>query len=84
MIWLMVTEWVGPRLYKLAGAGVVVALGMGACMVRDASIENRGVRKTVAKIEKATENAAKIGKRAAAGSATPGVRGQRDPSTRDD
>jgi tRNA A37 threonylcarbamoyltransferase TsaD len=44
----------------------------------------KGAAKAVAKIEKATDNASKAGKRAAERAATPGVRGQRDPTSRDD
>lgn len=43
-----------------------------------------GEQRAVAKIEKATTNAIAKGKRAAAASAAPGVRGVRDPSTRND
>lgn len=40
--------------------------------------------KQTAKIERATDNAISKGKRAAANSAAPGVRGERDPTTRND
>lgn len=64
------------------GAGVVVALvGLRAWDVSNQ--QAKGASKAVAKIEKATDNASKLGKRAAAGSAAPGVRGQRDPTTVD-
>lgn len=43
-----------------------------------------GAEKAVAKIEKATTNATDKGKRAAAASASPRVRGQLDPTTRHD
>lgn len=43
-----------------------------------------GEQRAVAKIEKANDNATFKGKRAAARSADRGVRGTRDPSTRDD
>jgi hypothetical protein len=65
------------------GAGVVVALvGLRAWDV--STQQAKGASKAVAKIEKATDNASKLGKRAASSSAAPGVRGQRDPTTRDD
>lgn len=84
MIPLAITEWIAPRLFKLAGAGVIAVMGVSACMLRDASIEKRGEAKAVTKIEKATDNAAQSGKRAATQSAAPGVRGVRDPYTRND
>lgn len=65
--------------YVLVGVGVVALVGGFAMRER-----NIGAAKAVAKIEKATDNAIEKGKRAAANSASPGVRGQRDPSTRDD
>ena len=43
----------------------------------------KGADKAVAKIEKATTNAANLGKRAADNSSSGRVRGERDPSTRD-
>jgi hypothetical protein len=43
-----------------------------------------GASKQTAKIERATDNAISKGKRAATASASDGVRGQRDPTTRDD
>lgn len=65
------------------GAGVVVALvGLRAW---DVSTQRaKGAERAVAKIEKATDNATKLGKRAADRSTSPGVRGQRDPTSRDD
>lgn len=43
-----------------------------------------GAERVTAKIEKVTDNAAKLGGSAAAGSRDKRVRGQRDPTTRDD
>ena len=69
---------------RLYVAGVflfgVVAFGLAFMSRHDAKVEAR----QTAKIEKATDNAISKGKRAAAASATPGVLGKRDPSTRDD
>jgi hypothetical protein len=45
--------------------------------------EQRGAAKTAAKIEKANDNAAKLGARAADKSRAGGVQSQRDPFTRD-
>jgi hypothetical protein len=70
-----------PRLYLfLATCGFCAVVTTGYLLKRDARVEAR----TVAKIEKATDNATKKGKRAAERSTAPGVRGTRDPSTRDD
>ncbi len=44
----------------------------------------KGAERAVAKIEKANDHATKLGRRAADGSTASGVRGQRDPSTRND
>jgi hypothetical protein len=46
--------------------------------------ETKGAAKVVAKIDRANDNATQKGKRAAAAATAPGVRGARDPSTRDD
>ena len=43
-----------------------------------------GASKQTAKIERATDNAISKGKRAATASTADGVRGQRDPTTRND
>lgn len=80
----MIPDFVHKYVWQLGLSGVVMLVGVGSCVVRDASIENRGGDKRQAKIEKATDNASKLGKRAASSSAAPGVRGQRDPTTRDD
>jgi uncharacterized protein (UPF0333 family) len=64
-------------LAALAFAAVVVS---GYLLKRDAAVATR----TVAKMETVTNNAAKKGKRAAERSTTAGVRGTRDPTTRDD
>lgn len=67
-----------PRLYlALAVFAAVAVFTTGYLLKRDAKVEAR----TVAKIEKATTNAAKKGRRAAERSTSVGVRGVRDPST---
>ena len=76
--------WAAGRLYQFVAAGAIVAVAVTSCVVRDHRIEKRGEAKAVAKIEKANDNATKAGKRAAQRSRDDGVRGQRDPSTRDD
>jgi hypothetical protein len=69
------------------GAGLVVALvGVRACDV--ANQRSIGENRAVTKIEKATDNAVKIGTSAAAKSRTPAdvgrvLPGVRDPLTRD-
>ena len=65
------------------GAGLVVALvGVRACDV--ANQRSIGETRAVTRIEKATDNATKLGTAAAAKSVSGGVRGQRDPTTRND
>jgi hypothetical protein len=65
------------------GAGLVVALvGVRACDVSNQ--RSIGEERAVVKIEKATDNATKLGTAAAAKSVSGGVRGQRDPTTRHD
>jgi hypothetical protein len=59
--------------------GVVVAFATW-----DHSRVQKGRTLERAKIEKATTNAATMGKRAADKSTSGGVRGQRDPTTRDE
>lgn len=81
---LLIKDWVMARLLKLGVVAIGVSVAMGACLLRDASIERKGGEKRQAQIEKATDNASKAGKRAADRAADPGVRGRRDPSTRDD
>ncbi len=69
------------RLYLiLATCAALGVFTTGYLLKRDAKVETR----TVAKMEKATNNASKKGKRAAERSASASVRGIRDPSTRDD
>lgn len=60
----------------IVGGGALVT----SCVVRDRGIAER----QTAKIEKATTNASKLGKGAAAKSQSDSVRGQRDPTTRND
>ena len=74
----------GLDLWKLIGGGVAVSVLVGSCVARDWRIEQRGAAKTVAKIEKATDNATAKGKRAAAASGSASVRGPVDPTTRND
>ena len=50
---------------------------------RKAKWVNTGKQEVRVEIEKVNDNAAKLGKRAADKSASGGVRGQRDPTTRD-
>lgn len=42
----------------------------------------KGAERAVAKIEKANDNATKLGRRAADRAVSPSVRGERDPTTR--
>lgn len=71
-----------PARIGVIAASVVALWGLRAW---DKSTQQAiGGTKVVAKIEKATDNASKLGKRAAARSTAPGVLGQRDPTARDD
>ena len=63
----------------IIAAGIIAAWGVWST-THDRKVE----RRAVANVEKASDNAAKKGKRAADRSATPWVRGTRDPTTRDD
>ncbi len=80
----MLGEWIAKRLWQLVGSGVAVSVLVGSCVMRDHQQQAKGADKAVAKIERATANASKLGKRAADRSAAPGVLGQRDPTSRDD
>ena len=81
---LGIAGWFGglwPRVALIAGALAALV----AWRAYDVSKhEARGAAKAAARIEKATDNAANLGKRAADKSITGGVRGQRDPTTRND
>lgn len=80
----LIMDLIAGRLWQLVAAGVGVSVIITSCVVRDHRIEKKGEAKAVTKIEKANDNAAKQGKRAAERSTDSRVRGQRDPSTRDD
>jgi hypothetical protein len=73
-------EWVKNRVAELVASAVVVSVFFGWLAVHDYRVK---VKQT-AKIEKATSNAANLGSGAARKSQSDGVRGQRDPTTRDD
>ena len=70
-----------PARVGVVVAGVVALIGLRAWDVSNQ--QARGAQKAVAKIEKANDNATKAGKRAADRAVSPGVRGQRDPTSRD-
>ena len=64
---------------------VVLALAAwGAIGANNFYQRNVGASRHAAKIEKANDDASKLGNTAAAGSADKRVRGRRDPTTRDD
>lgn len=71
-----------PARIGIIVSAVVALLGLRAWDVSHQ--QAKGATRAVAKIEKATDNASKLGKRAAARSTAPGVLGQRDPTSRDD
>lgn len=66
----------------IQGVATLALLGGVAWLV--SGYNNAIALKEVAKIDRANDNATFKGKRAAARSADRGVRGTRDPSTRDD
>jgi len=80
----LVIEWVLARLVKVVGVTVGLSVLVGSCVMRDHKQQAKGAQKAVAKIEKATDNASKLGTSAARKSAAPGVRGPVDPTTRND
>lgn len=70
-----------------ARIGVIVAAFVALVGLRqwDKSHQQAiGGKKVEAKINEANDHATKLGRRAADGSTASGVRGQRDPSTRND
>lgn len=72
-------------LASTVGRWIAICLGASVVVASFAySHQRKGAAKAVAKIEKATSHAANLGKSAAAKSSTDGVRGIRDPSTRND
>lgn len=79
---IQILAWLGTLWGRVAlGAGVVVALvGLRAWDVQ----HQRGIgfNKAEVAIEKATKNATNLGGGAARKSASPGMLGKRDPSTR--
>lgn len=76
----LLTGW--PARIGVIVAGVVALFGLRAWDVSHQ--QAKGAAKAVAKIEKATSNAANLGSSASRKSQSDGVRGQRDPSTRND
>jgi hypothetical protein len=70
-----------PARIGIIMSAVVALLGLRAWDVSQQ--QAKGAQKAVAKIEKANTHATNLGKRAADSSASAGVRGIRDPSTRD-
>lgn len=79
---------VAAFLATLSGRLTIIVAGVAALVaLRAADVHHQraiGATKAVAKIEKANDNATKLGKRAADRSAAPGVHGPVDPTTRND
>lgn len=69
-----------PARLGVIAAGVVALIGLRACDV--STQQAKGAVKAVAKIEKANDNATKLGSSAARKSTALSVRGERDPTTR--
>lgn len=66
----------------LARVGIAagfVAVVVGSCALRDASLRNQGAQKAVAKIEKANKHAVKKADEVGRKSRDPAARGVRDP-----
>jgi hypothetical protein len=88
MIPAFIPAFFGTLVGKLAFLGAVVAAFLGWRIYDVSNQRSIGADRAVIKIEKATENATKLGTAAAAKSVSSGVhggvRGRRDPSTRDD
>lgn len=78
LVWSAV---VGSFWGRIVGA---VLVGLVALKTYGWTQQRVGAEKAVAKIEKVNTNAAKAGKRAADRATDPSVRGQLDPSTRND
>ena len=71
----------------LGKVGVVAAAVVALLGLRTWDVHHQraiGSKEAVAKIDKANDNASKLGKGAASKSLSDGVRGQRDPTTRND
>lgn len=84
MIMIKLAAFFGSLMGRVTLAGVLI-LGLIALRANDVAKQRRiGESRAVEKIEKANTNAVQIGKRAAARSSAPGVRGERDPTTRND
>lgn len=73
MIPLLITEWVGPRLFKLAGAGVVALVGVSSCMIRDARIKEKGKQEVVQASKAAGAEANVKSEKARAAARAPGA-----------
>lgn len=84
MIAIAITKFFKDSMVQILATVGIVGVLVISCNVRDAKLENRGAEKQTAKIEKANRNATQIGGRAAAGATDNRVRGQRDPTTRND
>jgi hypothetical protein len=81
---IQIAVWLGTLWGRVAIVGSVVVALIGLRAWDVSTQQAKGATRVVAKIEKATDNASKLGKRAADRSTAPGVRGQRDPTSRDD
>lgn len=81
----MIFAFLLTKIGRIVASGTVLVLAfVGWLIAHDHKVATRGAEKAVAKIEKANDNATKLGTRAAARSQSDGVRGQRDPTTRND
>lgn len=72
MIPLWLTDWIAPRLFKLAGSGLVAVVGVSACMVRDARIKDQGRVEVVQASKKAGDEANAKSEQVRRAARTPG------------
>ncbi len=75
--------WLLTPLGRLASIAGVLAAYFAWLLVHDARVEQRGADRAVATIEKANDQAAKLGSDAAARSLDKRVRGKRDATPHD-
>jgi hypothetical protein len=73
MIPLWITEWIAPRLFKLAGAGVIAVIGVSSCLVRDAHLRQEGKQEIVQASKEAGAQANAANEKVRADAAKPGA-----------
>ena len=84
MMWIAVRRFLGGNWLMVGMVSALVVSVLGWDSNRKAKWVNQGKEQVRVEIDKANDNATKLGKRAAAKSGSPGLHGRRDPTTRDD